>query len=86
GNHYCIYPQTDLPATDAFLWLLIWLKWLELAYYKHTLSPDDCVFPVMGVNGVVHPHEPFSHDTVQKWINELIEGAGIPGSFSTHCF
>jgi hypothetical protein len=86
GSHYRIYPQPDLPATDAFLWLLIWLKWHEFAHYERTLAPDDCVFPVMGANGVVHPRELLSHDTVQKWINEAVEGAGIPGSFSTHCF
>ena len=87
GNHYRIYPQPDLPAAvDAFLWLLIWLKWLEFAHYERPLAPDDCVFPVMGANGVVHPREPLSHDNVQKWINEAVEGAGIPGSFSTHCF
>ncbi|KAF9220457.1 hypothetical protein BS17DRAFT_810670 [Gyrodon lividus] len=85
-NHYCIYPQPDLPGTDAFLWLLIWLKWLEFAHYGRTLAPDDCVFPVMGANGIIHPCEPLSHDTIQKWINEAVVGAGIPGFFSTHCF
>jgi hypothetical protein len=86
GNHYRIYPQPDLPASDTFVWLLVWLKWLEVAHYGCTLAPDDCIFPTIGANGVVHPREPLSHDTVQKWINEAVEGAGIPGSFSTHCF
>ncbi|KAF9223300.1 hypothetical protein BS17DRAFT_808772 [Gyrodon lividus] len=85
-NHYCIYPQPDLPGTDAFLWLLIWLKWLEFAHYGCTLAPDGCVFPVMGANGIVHPRKPLSHDTIQKWINEAVDDAGIPGFFSTHCF
>ncbi|KAN0101337.1 hypothetical protein V8E55_001321 [Tylopilus felleus] len=85
-NHYRIYSQPDLPASDTFAWLLVWLKWLEVAHYGRTLAPDDCIFPMIGANGVVHPREPLSHDTVQKWINEAVEGAGIPGSFSTHCF
>lgn len=41
---------------------------------------------MMGANGVVHPCEPLSHDMVQKWINKGVEGANIPGSFSTHCY
>ena len=40
----------------------------------------------MGANSVVHPCEPLSHDMVQKWINKGVEGANIPGSFSTHCY
>ncbi|KIJ12020.1 hypothetical protein PAXINDRAFT_32889, partial [Paxillus involutus ATCC 200175] len=52
----------------------------------HTLEPDDWVFPAMGANGVVQPREQLSNDTVHKWIDEATKGAGIPGSFSTHCF
>ncbi|KAI5985968.1 hypothetical protein EDD15DRAFT_2200347 [Pisolithus albus] len=37
-------------------------------------------------NGVVQPGEPLSHDVVQAWINEAVTGAGIPRSFSTHCY
>ncbi|KIK79780.1 hypothetical protein PAXRUDRAFT_833918 [Paxillus rubicundulus Ve08.2h10] len=62
------------------------MKWLEVFHYKRGLEPDDCVFPAMGANGVIQPREPLSHDTVQKWINEATSGAGISGSFSTHCF
>ncbi|KIK74950.1 hypothetical protein PAXRUDRAFT_835844 [Paxillus rubicundulus Ve08.2h10] len=62
------------------------MKWLEVFHYKHGLEPDNCIFPAMGTNGVIQPHEPLSHDTVQKWINEATSGAGISGSFSTHCF
>ncbi|KAF9242145.1 hypothetical protein BU15DRAFT_44465 [Melanogaster broomeanus] len=86
SNHYKIYPQPDLRGSDAFVWLLLWMKWLEVFHYVHALGPDDCVFPAMGANGVVQPRELLSHDTVQKWINEATSGAGIPGSFSTHCF
>ncbi|KAI6155956.1 hypothetical protein BKA82DRAFT_3962968, partial [Pisolithus tinctorius] len=27
-----------------------------------------------------------SHDTVQKWIDEGVVGAGIPRTFSMHCY
>ncbi|KAI6000188.1 hypothetical protein F5J12DRAFT_724203, partial [Pisolithus orientalis] len=50
------------------------------------LDPDDNVFPAMGANGVVQPCEPISHDAMQQWINEATTGAGIQGSFLTHCF
>ncbi|KAG1802388.1 uncharacterized protein BJ212DRAFT_1285933, partial [Suillus subaureus] len=44
------------------------------------------LFPAMSANGVVHPGQPISHDTIQKWINESTTGTGIHGNFSTHCF
>jgi hypothetical protein len=86
GNHYQLYPQPQLLASDSFLWLSVWMRWLEVYHYGRELHPDDFVFPSMGANGVVQPREPLSHDTVQKWINEATTGTGIRGSFSTHCF
>ena len=86
GTHYQVYPQSDLPGSDCFVWLLVWIKWLEVFHYERELEPDDCVLPVMGVNGVMQPCELLSHDTVQKWIHEATLGAAIQGSFSTHCF
>jgi integrase len=50
------------------------------------VQPHDFIFPAMSANGIVHPGQPISHDTVQKWINESTAGAGILGNFSTHCF
>ncbi|KAG1832589.1 hypothetical protein DFJ58DRAFT_671092 [Suillus subalutaceus] len=85
-NHYKIYPRPDMPACDNFFWTLVWIKWLELFHYARTLQPNDFVFPAMSANGVMHPGQPISHDTVQKWINESTAGAGILGNFSTHCF
>ncbi|KAG1741594.1 hypothetical protein EDD22DRAFT_786691 [Suillus occidentalis] len=86
SNHYKIYPRPSIPACDCFVWMLVWIKWLELFHYGHTLQPNDLIFPAMGANGVVQPGQPISHDTVQKWINESTAGAGILGNFSTHCF
>ncbi|KAG2133337.1 hypothetical protein DEU56DRAFT_738972 [Suillus clintonianus] len=86
SNHYKIYPRPNMPACDNFFWMLVWIKWLESFHYGRTLQPNDFIFPVMSANGVVHPGQPISHDTVQKWINESTTGAGIRGNFSTHCF
>ena len=41
---------------------------------------------MMGANSVMQLHEPFSHNTVQKWIDEAISDVAIQGSFLTHCF
>ncbi|KAG1718424.1 uncharacterized protein EDB91DRAFT_1066652 [Suillus paluster] len=86
SNHYKIYPRPNMPACDNFFWMLVWIKWLESFHYGRTLQPNDFIFPAMSANGVVHPGQPISHDTVQKWINESTAGAGIRGNFSTHCF
>ncbi|KAF8835305.1 hypothetical protein BDN67DRAFT_975463 [Paxillus ammoniavirescens] len=58
SNHYKIYPQLDLPGSDTFFWLLVWMKWLEVFHYDCLLKPDDWIFPAMGANGVVQPREP----------------------------
>ncbi|KAF8439472.1 hypothetical protein L210DRAFT_3504546 [Boletus edulis BED1] len=63
-----------LPGSDCFLWLLVWMRWLEAFHYKRAMEPDDCVFPAMGANGIVQPREQLSHDAVQKWINEAMTG------------
>ncbi|KAG1723917.1 uncharacterized protein EDB91DRAFT_1063111 [Suillus paluster] len=86
SNHYKIYPRPDAPACNSFFWTMIWIKWLKTFHYGRTLQPNDFLFPAMSANGVVHPGQPISHDTVQKWINESTTGVGIRGNFSTHCF
>ncbi|KAG1879967.1 hypothetical protein F4604DRAFT_1679111 [Suillus subluteus] len=86
ANHYKIYPRPEMLACDNFFWMLVWIKWLDFFHYGQILHPNDFLFPVMGANSVVHPGQPISHDTVQKWINESTAGAGILGNFSTHCF
>jgi hypothetical protein len=86
GNHYQLYLQPHLPGSDSFIWLSIWMKWLEVYHYGRELDQDDCIFPSMGANSVMQPRDQLSHDIVQKWINKATVGAGICGSFSTHCF
>jgi len=86
GNHYKVYPQPELPGADCFLWLMLWICWLKQVHYQCPLAPDDPIFPAMGANGIVQPCLAVSSDTVQQWINEATMGAGISGSFLTHCF
>jgi hypothetical protein len=88
GNRYKLYPQPDMPGCDCFFWLLLWLTFLEVAHYGRQLEPDDYIFPAIGANGVVHPREHVSHDTVQAWIHEATAGARIScgGSFTTHTY
>ena len=86
GICYQVYPQPDLSGSDCFVWLLVWIKWLKIFHYERELEPDNCVFPAMGANSVMQPRELLSHDTVQKWIDEVTSGTAIWGSFSTHCF
>ncbi|KAG2339458.1 hypothetical protein BDR05DRAFT_951218 [Suillus weaverae] len=86
SNHYKIFPRPDMPSCDSFIWILLWIKWLEFFHYGRALGPNDFIFPSMGANGIMQPGQPLSHDTVQKWIDEATTGAGILGCFSTHCF
>ncbi|KAI5984977.1 hypothetical protein EDC04DRAFT_2914018 [Pisolithus marmoratus] len=50
------------------------------------MAKDNFLFPAIGANGVLQPGEPLSHDMVQKWIDKAVAGAGIPGTFSMHCY
>ncbi|KAL4082109.1 hypothetical protein V8B97DRAFT_2020578 [Scleroderma yunnanense] len=87
GNQYKIYPHPDMGmACDTFWWLLLWVKWVKYVHLGHSMAKEDFLFPAVGTNGVLQPGIPFSHDTVQRWIDEAIVGAGISGRFSTHCF
>ena len=50
------------------------------------MAGTDFMFPTVAPNGVLHPGQPLSHETVQKLLNEATAGAGVQGKFSTHCF
>ncbi|KIM36467.1 hypothetical protein M413DRAFT_13964 [Hebeloma cylindrosporum] len=90
SNTFNMYDRPDLGACNAYRALEEWISFLEEEVYKRPLDPEDYIFPAMGANGVVHPREPISHDTIQKYIDEFTHGAGIAqatfGRFSTHCF
>lgn len=87
GNYYKIYPKPKEGAgCDAFLWLLLWIKWVEVLHLGRPMAQDDYVFPAVGANGVLQPGSQLGHDTVQKWITEATEGASVFKNFTTHCF
>jgi len=50
------------------------------------MAGTDFMFPTLATNGVLLPGQPLSHEAVQKLLNEATVGAGITGTFSTHCF
>ncbi|KAI5988006.1 hypothetical protein EDD15DRAFT_2172890 [Pisolithus albus] len=87
SNRYRIYPRPDMgEACDTFLRLIFWMKWVEIVHLGRPMANEDFLFPALGTNGVLQPGEPLSHDMVQKWIDEAVAGAGIRGTFSTHCY
>ncbi|KIO12167.1 hypothetical protein M404DRAFT_125937 [Pisolithus tinctorius Marx 270] len=87
SNRYKVYPRPDMgKACDVFMRLVFWMKWTEIVHLGRPMVDDDFLFPAVGANGVLQPGEPLSHDTVQKWIDEGVAGAGIPRTFSTHCY
>ena len=73
-------------ACDAFLLVVLWIKWVEHVHLGRRMADGDFVFPAVSINTVLKPAEPLAHDSVQKWITEAVKGAGINGNFSTHCF
>ncbi|KIN93710.1 hypothetical protein M404DRAFT_35818 [Pisolithus tinctorius Marx 270] len=66
-------------ACDTFLHLVFWIRWVELVHLDRPMADEDFLFPAIGVNGMLQPGKPLSHDMVQKWINEAVAGSGIPG-------
>ena len=52
----------------------------------HPMAGTDFVFPAQGENGVLQPGQLLSNEAVQKLLNEATPGAGIPETFSAHCF
>ncbi|KAJ7082682.1 hypothetical protein B0H15DRAFT_785582 [Mycena belliarum] len=84
-----ICTQPDLPACDAYNWVMQWRTYLANEIYGRPLKPDDYIFPALGANGRVQTGEHISHDDVDKWIKEFASRAKLPqknGTFSTHCF
>jgi len=87
GNQYKIYPHPDIGTTcDVFLWILLWIKWVEMFHLDCPMKATDFMFPAVGANSILCPGESLIHDTIQKWIGQSVAGAKISGSFSMHCF
>jgi len=73
-------------ACDPFFWVLFWTNWVKHVHLGHAMEAGDFLFPALGGSGVLLPGEALSHDLVQKEINAAVDGAKIPGKYSTHCF
>ena len=86
ANQYQLYPRPDTPSCDAFLWLMLWIKWVEYMHLGRPMAGTDFMFPMLSTNGVLHPGQPLSHEMVQKLLNEVTAEAGVPGTFLMHCF
>ncbi|GBE83276.1 hypothetical protein SCP_0503240 [Sparassis crispa] len=90
GNTYHIYDQPTLPSANAYRHLPAWIQYLEAFHYGRPLHDDDYLFPTISTNGMIQPHLPVSHDTIQQWLNEFTKEAGVAqlvrGEFTTHCF
>jgi hypothetical protein len=54
GNTYSIYGQPKLPEINMYGHFLAWLSFFERSL-SHELEPTNCIFPYMGVNGVLYP-------------------------------
>ncbi|KAF8589059.1 hypothetical protein K439DRAFT_1333614 [Ramaria rubella] len=65
-----------------------WLEFLCTFGYRHELANNDYVFSSVNTKCLSQPGTPISHDTVQKWLNEFVAGAGIKlgkSWLTTHC-
>ncbi|TFY52689.1 hypothetical protein EVJ58_g9871 [Rhodofomes roseus] len=82
--------ETELEAANMFHHLPVWLNYLERFHYLRPLCDEEYLFPVIGSNGIIQPHLPVSHDTVQKLLDYFTSAAGIAqkvnGNFTTHTF
>ena len=66
-----------------------WITFLERFVYARALEPNDYIFPSVTSTGTVQPGASISHDTIQKWLDEFVEGANIElgtTRLTTHCF
>ncbi|KAH9910809.1 uncharacterized protein B0H18DRAFT_894363 [Fomitopsis serialis] len=90
GNTFHIYNQPHLSAANMFHHLPLWLNYLERFHYFRPLCDEEYLFPVIGPNGIIQPHLPVSHDTVQRLLDQFTSAAGIAqkvnGNFTTHTF
>ncbi|KAF8522430.1 hypothetical protein BU17DRAFT_44653 [Hysterangium stoloniferum] len=89
SHRYEIHPQPDMPSVDMHFHMNSWIIFLETFVYGHELEPNDFIFPSVTSTGTVQPGTPISHDTIQKWLDEFVEGANIElctTKLMTHCF
>jgi len=79
-----------MPSVDMFTHMHNWLAFVDAFAYINNPGPEDYLFPGITATGTLHPGEPISHDTIQKWLDKFVESAGIELTGNTkpttHCF
>ncbi|KAF8877583.1 hypothetical protein CPB85DRAFT_1443541 [Mucidula mucida] len=86
SNTYKIHQCTSLnehAALDAYQAMTLWIRLYEF-WIGCPLLPDELVFPVVSVNGVIHTQEQLSQNTIQALITKFASAAGLMRNFTTH--
>ena len=65
--------------------LLRWIAFLESITEKK-LSPEDYLFPHIGINGVIRTDRQMSYDSLQAMLTEFCERSGTQKRYTTHSF
>ncbi|KIJ48394.1 hypothetical protein M422DRAFT_247732 [Sphaerobolus stellatus SS14] len=77
GQRYEIHPQHELPSLDMYTHMQRWLSFLDRHIYTDVKDANDFIFPSISANGLLHPGNPITSESIQKLIDEFLTGAGI---------
>ncbi|KAF9043721.1 hypothetical protein BDZ89DRAFT_1128077 [Hymenopellis radicata] len=86
SNTYEIHQCTssnEHAALDAYQAMTLWIRLYEF-WIGRPLLPDELVFPVVSVNGVIHTQEQLSQNAIQALITKFASAAGLMRNFTTH--
>jgi hypothetical protein len=81
---YDIYKQT-IQEMDMHSHLLQWKAFLETVIGRK-LTPEDYLFPHIGVNGVIRTDRQMSYDSLQAMLTDFCERSGTQKRYTTHSF
>lgn len=83
---YKIYKQTT-QEMDMYFHLLQWKAFLERVI-ERKLSPEDYLFPHIGINGMIRTDRQMSYDSLQGMLTEFCERSGTQKQYTgtTHSF
>ncbi|KAF9037850.1 hypothetical protein BDZ89DRAFT_1157278 [Hymenopellis radicata] len=80
--HQCA-SSNEHAALDAYQAMTLWIRLYEF-WIGRPLLPDELVFPVISVNGVIHTQEQLSQNAIQALITKFASAAGLTRNFTTH--
>ncbi|KAF8995138.1 hypothetical protein BDZ89DRAFT_1053009 [Hymenopellis radicata] len=80
--HQCA-SSNEHAALDAYQAMTLWIRLYEF-WIGRPLLPDELVFPVVSVNGVIHTQEQLSQNAIQALITKFASAAGLTRNFTTH--